>query len=242
MPRLKNYGVIFGILYEDESDYPACQALFFPDAYRAHSLAAHESEPKTEYFLVTNPHEARVYTNIADARSSPLLESLWSGHRGLAAVAHALGDWCRSKHGHETPQRTSPRTKKRSAADVASLTTYRHLRPFPPAPKQPKPFGPFTTRTRSSHTTVASASASSVSRAAVKRSPPPPAYAAPNAGLGALGGVVVSAEGHFFRDDAEVTTALHESTVEIKMFRDVASAREWFMGLPPKEDDDDDEK
>lgn len=64
-PRMKTYGVIFGILYEDESDYPACQAPFFPDkTYRAHSLAAHESEPKTEYFLVTNPHEARVYTNM----------------------------------------------------------------------------------------------------------------------------------------------------------------------------------
>ncbi|KAJ7767833.1 hypothetical protein B0H16DRAFT_1716744 [Mycena metata] len=267
MGRMKNDGVIFGVLYDSDTDYPACHALFFPDeTYRTHSLAAHEAEPKTEYFLVTNADEARVYTNGTDARSSPLLDSLWTGHRGLAAVAHALGDWCRSKHGHASPQRISPRTKKPNADDVSSLTTYRHLRPFPPAPIQPKPLGPYTTRTRS-HTTAArrstvarrsntpskasssrriarvGASSSSVSSAPSKRvrlSPPPPAYAGPsNAGLDTLGGVVVSAEGHFFRNDAEVTAALQESLVEIKMFRDVTSAREWFMALPPKEVDDD---
>ncbi|KAJ7016363.1 hypothetical protein C8F04DRAFT_1202403 [Mycena alexandri] len=266
MPRMKHNGVISSILYDSDADYPACHASFFPDeTYRTHSLATHEAEPKTEYFLVTNADEARVYTNRADARCSPLRDSLWSGHHGLAAVAHALGDWCRLKHGH-APQRISPRTKKLSADDLSSLTTYRHLSPFPPAPIQPKPLGPFTTRTRS-HTAVArrstvarrsntlskasssrrvagvAASSSSVSDTASKRlrlSPPPPAYAGlSNTGSDTRGGVVVSAEGHFFRNDAEVTTALQKSLVEIKMFRDVMSAHEWFMALPQKEDDDD---
>ncbi|KAJ7728064.1 hypothetical protein B0H16DRAFT_1470653 [Mycena metata] len=288
MPRMKNDGVIFGILYDSDADYPACHAFFFPDkTYRTHSLATHEAEPKTEYFLVTNADEARVYTNGADARSSPLRDSLWTGHHGLAAVAHALGDWCRSKHGHASPQRISPRTKKPSADDVSSLTTYCHLRPFPPAPIQPKPLGPFTTRTRShtagarrrhlspfppapiqpkvlgtrtrSHTAGArrsntpskasslrrvagiATSSSSVSGAASKRSrlSPPPYAGLSNTGSDTPGGIIVSAEGHFFRSDAEVTAALQKSSVEIKMFRDVTSAREWFMALPPEDDDDD---
>ncbi|KAJ7749151.1 hypothetical protein B0H16DRAFT_1461319 [Mycena metata] len=135
MPGMKSHSIIFSILYDPDSNYPACQALFSPDdTYRTQSLAAHECEPKTEYFLVTNKHEACVYQYSFTSR----------------------------------------------------------LR------------GPVRCR------------------------------------FGYAGGVIVSAEGHFFRDNSEVNAALRNSRLQIKMFRNVTSACEWFMGLPPAKEEDED--
>ncbi|KAJ7763846.1 hypothetical protein B0H16DRAFT_1455095 [Mycena metata] len=179
--------------------YPACQAPFSPDdTYRTQTLAAHESEPKTEYFLVTNKHEAR-------PTPDPVLS--WSPF-GVATAPYHLPPPPPLSTGFNSAQAIrpfhyahAPSHQRCASIEYGNASKHRHV------------------------------------------SPSPPAYAGPSdAGSDTLGGVIVSAEGHFFRDDSEVNAALCNSRLQIKMFRNVTSAREWFIGLPPAKEEDEDGK
>lgn len=155
-------------------------------------------------------HQETYAFHRSDTKACPLENSLWTRHEGLAAVAHEIYDWCRSKHGHSSPTRTSPRTKKPSADDASSLTTYRHVPSVPPPTAiRRKPQGPYTTRARTGGAIIresktasrVSSSRSAAGSSASSSAKPRRSTTPPSAPVSPLVGYVATSEGDIFRTE-----------------------------------------
>ncbi|KAJ7768988.1 hypothetical protein B0H16DRAFT_1716186 [Mycena metata] len=199
-------------------------------------------------------HQGDLHVDRTDTKACSLGNSLWTRHEGLATVAHEIFNWCRSKHGHTSPTRASPRTKKRSANDTSSLTTYRHVPSLPQPKIQRKPQGPYSMRARTRGTIVresktwhkvsssrsaagplsrctAGSSASSDAKAS-SGAKARPLTASPAPPVDRLVGYIATSQGDIFRTDAEAGDTVKDPRVQMKMFRDLTSAGRWFMSLP----------
>ncbi|KAJ7162871.1 hypothetical protein C8R46DRAFT_1221679 [Mycena filopes] len=225
MRRPKKNGVILGTSYGDDPQYPSCAASFFPDAqYCAKTLAVHEHAPQTEYYLVVNDNEAHVYTSRQDALQTRLQNTLASSHLGLTDVSHTVYNWCKARHGHMLPARSSSRTVKKTAlaGDVTQLTTYRPRKSRMQNPRGGVPAAVPPYLLLKPHLRLKRDRIIVVKRPG--RSSPPPPPSPPSQGL------FVSSAGDTFCTVAEADLAIgQDPTLKIQIVRDLDAARAWFM-------------